>query len=173
MLLQRRSVGADVRNPFCRDTPRWRAARIDRLSGTRDFARWPTRNLRGGASRDHPIDVASARWGRSIPLPGTTNALSPFFSPDSQWIAFFADGSLKKVPVAGGPAVTICAADDGFGGSWASDNTIVFAAAPGSPLSRVPSTGGVLSRATTLEAERGEFSHRWPEVLPECQDGSV
>ena len=105
----------------------------------------------------------------SVPLPGTVNALSPFFSPDSQWIAFFADGSLKKVPVAGGPAVTICAADDGFGGSWASDNTIVFAAAPGSPLSRVPSTGGVLSRATTLEAERGEFSHRWPEVLPDTK----
>jgi serine/threonine protein kinase len=103
----------------------------------------------------------------SVPLPGTANALSPFFSPDSQWIAFFADGSLKKVPVAGGPSVTICAADDGFGGSWAPDDTIVFAATTGSSLSRVPSTGGVPSRATRLAADRGEFSHRWPEVLPD------
>jgi Tol biopolymer transport system component len=103
----------------------------------------------------------------SIAMPGTANAFSPFFSPDSQWIAFFADGSLKKLPVGGGPGVTICPADAGFGGSWAPDNTIVFAATTGSALSRVPSSGGTAVRATTLDADRGEFSHRWPAVLPD------
>lgn len=102
-----------------------------------------------------------------IPIPGTANAITPFFSPDSQWIGFFADGSLKKVPVAGGPPIAICAADTGFGGSWGIDNTIVFADATGSALSRVPAAGGTPSRATRLDAERGEFSHRWPELLPD------
>ena len=101
----------------------------------------------------------------ATPVAGATNATSPFFSPDSQWIGFFADGSLKKVAVTGGPPVTLCAADVGFGGSWAPDNTIVFSAATGSPLSRIAAAGGAVSRVTALDAARGEFSHRWPQVL--------
>jgi serine/threonine-protein kinase len=102
-----------------------------------------------------------------IPIPGTANAISPFFSPDSQWIGFFADGSLKKIPVNGGPPITLCAADEAFGGSWGIDDTIVFADATGSALSRVSAAGGAPSRATRLDAERGEFSHRWPQWLPD------
>lgn len=102
----------------------------------------------------------------SVPVPATANALSPFFSPDSQWIAFFADGKLKKVPVAGGPPVTICDAGGGFGGSWGSDGTIVFASEAGSALHRVSADGGTPERATRLDVARGEFSHRWPEFLP-------
>jgi serine/threonine-protein kinase len=101
------------------------------------------------------------------PIAGTIDAISPFFSPDSRWIAFFAQGKLKKVPLAGGPPVTICDADIGFGGSWGAANTIVFAATTGSPLSRVHADGGTPERATTLDAGRGEFSHRWPHVLPD------
>jgi eukaryotic-like serine/threonine-protein kinase len=48
-------------------------------------------------------------------LPGTENARDPFFSPDGQWIAFFADGRLKKVPVNGGPPVPLCEAANGAG----------------------------------------------------------
>ena len=102
----------------------------------------------------------------SVPVPGTTNALSPFFSPDSQWIGFFADGKLKKVPVAGGPAVTICDAGGGFGASWGNDGTIVFAPEAGSALQRVSAAGGEPARVTSLDVARGEFSHRWPEFLP-------
>jgi hypothetical protein len=101
-----------------------------------------------------------------VPVPATANALSPFFSPDSQWIGFFADGKLKKVPVAGGPAVTICDAGGGFGATWGDDGTIVFAPEAGSALQRVSGTGGEPARATTLDVARGEFSHRWPEFLP-------
>jgi Tol biopolymer transport system component len=103
----------------------------------------------------------------STPVPGSANAVSPFFSPDSQWIAFFADGKLKKMPVAGGPPIIVCDATIGFGGSWGADGTILFAPAPGSPLWRVPSAGGTPVRLTQLNAERGEFSHRWPEFLPD------
>jgi eukaryotic-like serine/threonine-protein kinase len=103
----------------------------------------------------------------STPLPGTVAAISPFFSPDGEWIAFFADGKLKKVPVRGGSVVTIADAADGLGGSWGNDGTIVFAAATGSGLQRVSAEGGAVSRASTLDVSRGEFSHRWPEFLPD------
>jgi len=49
-----------------------------------------------------------------LPIPGTTNAVGPFFSPDAQWVAFFADGQLKKVNLAGGPPVTLCEAPVGL-----------------------------------------------------------
>jgi serine/threonine-protein kinase len=100
-------------------------------------------------------------------VPGTTNALSPFFSPDSQWIGFFADGKLKKVPVAGGPPITLCDAGGGFGGTWGADGTIVFAPEAGSALQRVAAEGSTPVRVTTLDVSRGEFSHRWPEFLPD------
>jgi Tol biopolymer transport system component len=99
-------------------------------------------------------------------LQGTFGAVSPFFSPDGQWVAFFADGRLKKVPAAGGPPVVICDAADGLGGTWGTSGTIVFAAATGAALQRVSADGGVPSRATELDVSRGEFSHRWPEALP-------
>jgi eukaryotic-like serine/threonine-protein kinase len=99
-------------------------------------------------------------------IAASADAVSPFFSPDSQWIAFFAEGKLKKVPATGGTPVVICDAATGFGGSWGADDTIVFAPAPGSPLMRVSAGGGQPERLTRLDAGRGEFSHRWPELLP-------
>ncbi len=45
------------------------------------------------------------------------------FSPDGQWIGFFADGKLKKISVRGGAAVTLCDAPVGVGGSWSEDGT--------------------------------------------------
>jgi len=103
----------------------------------------------------------------AVPIPGTGDASGPFFSPDSRSIAFFADGKLKKVSVGGGAPVTVCDAAIGVGGTWGSGDTIVFAAATGSSLSQVSAAGGTPSRATTLDAGKGEFSHRWPELLPD------
>ena len=102
-----------------------------------------------------------------LPIPGTTNAIGPFFSPDSQWVAFFADGRLKKVNLAGGPPVTLCEAPVGLGGSWGSNDLIAFSSATGSGLSRVSAAGGMPERLTTLDVAQGEFSHRWPEWLPD------
>ncbi|MGH9254578.1 MAG: protein kinase domain-containing protein [Vicinamibacterales bacterium] len=101
------------------------------------------------------------------PLPGTTNAVAPFFSPDGRWIAFFADGQLKKVAAAGGAVITLCEAPVGLGGSWGPDDTIVFAPTTGSAIWRVAAEGGQPRRLTTLDASRGEFSHRWPQWLPD------
>lgn len=100
-------------------------------------------------------------------LQGTFGAVSPFFAPDGDWVGFFADGKLKKVPITGGAPVTICDAPDGLGGSWSSSGMIVFASATGAPLQQVPAGGGDVTRATELDVSRGEFSHRWPEFLPD------
>jgi serine/threonine-protein kinase len=102
-----------------------------------------------------------------VPIAGTTNAVDPFFSPDSQWVAFFADGQLKKVNLAGGAPITLCNAPVGLGGSWGPGDVIAFAAATGSGLSRVSAAGGTPQRLTTLDVAQGEFSHRWPEWLPD------
>ncbi len=67
---------------------------------------------------------------QASPLPGTEGAGNPFFSPDGQWIAFFAGRKLKKISVTGGATVTLCEAPYVRGGHWAEDGTIVFA--PGS-----------------------------------------
>jgi serine/threonine protein kinase/Tol biopolymer transport system component len=98
-------------------------------------------------------------------LPGTTNAVAPFFNPDGSWVAFFADGQLKKVALSGGMPIPLCEAQVGLGGSWAGD-TIVFASNTGSGLSTVPANAGRPQRVTNLDATKGEFSHRWPEWLP-------
>ncbi len=101
------------------------------------------------------------------PLAGTFGAISPFFSPDGQWVAFFAEGKLKKVPIRGGSPAIVCDAADGLGGSWSTNGTIVFAPGTGAALQRVSADGGTPARTTELDVTRGEFSHRWPEFLPD------
>ena len=97
---------------------------------------------------------------------GTEGAANPFFSPDGQWIAFFSGNKLKKVSVRGGAAVTLCDAPNGRGGSWGEDGTIVLAPEIYSGLSRVSSAGGTREAVSTLDKEKGETTHRWPQVLP-------
>jgi serine/threonine-protein kinase len=75
----------------------------------------------------------------ATPLLGTDNADSPFFSPDSQSIGFFADGKLKKIAVTGGAVVPLCDAPNGRGGAWSEDGTIVFSPDACSHL-QVPTT---------------------------------
>lgn len=94
-----------------------------------------------------------------MPLAGTTNARNPFFSPDSQWIGFFADGSLKTIAVTGGAAVTLCAVSNERGGWGSEDGSIVFQPAQSGGLSRVSSAGGTPAPLTKLGA--GEVTHRW------------
>ena len=84
-------------------------------------------------------------------IDGSDGAADPFFSPDGEWIGFFAHGSLKKLRIDGGTPVVLCAARAGAGASWARDGTIVFGGGPGGGLgARVGTDGGepvVLDRA--------------------------
>jgi len=102
------------------------------------------------------------------PIAGTDNAHEPFFSPDGQWIAYFADSKLKKIPIAGGQPLVICdvKGQNQRGGSWGPDDSVVFSADYVSPLFRVQAAGGKPEAITTLDAAKGERTHRWPQMLP-------
>ncbi len=114
------------------------------------------------------------RWldqGQFTSLPGTERGNTPSFSPDGQWIAFFANRKLRKMPVQGGSPVTLCDAP-GFprGASWGDDGNIVTAFnTETSALARVSSAGGAPSQVTQLNKQKGETAHAWPQVLPGSQ----
>jgi serine/threonine protein kinase/Tol biopolymer transport system component len=91
----------------------------------------------------------------------------PFWSPDGQWIAFFSEGKLKRVPSSGGPVQVICDAVAGRGGAWNSRGVIVFAPSTLGPLYRVPASGGAPVPVTKLDTSLGETTHRWPDFLPD------
>ena len=122
-------------------------------------------SARGGQQRlfVRPLSALDA-----YPVAGTEGAFGPFFSPKGEWIGFFSSGKLKKVQVTGGPVLTICNAPIGFGGAWASDGTIVFAPDNGSAILQVSADGGDPHAVTKLDTARGEFSHRWPELVPDA-----
>ena len=97
------------------------------------------------------------------PLPGTEDARSPFFSADGAWVGFFADDSLKKVALAGGPPQTLCPVGFPTGATWGPDDTIVFASIEQPGLMQVSAAGGEPSPLT--EPEEGA-SHLWPTFVP-------
>lgn len=77
------------------------------------------------------------------PLAGTDNASEPFWSPDSRYIAFFADARLKKIDRAGGPVQILCDALAAVGGTWNRNHDILIGGL--SNVQRVSDTGGELS----------------------------
>jgi Tol biopolymer transport system component len=97
-------------------------------------------------------------------LADTQGAFAPFFSPDGQWVAFFAPGKLKKISVEGGAAIALCDSLTGRGGSWGHDGNIIAVFEANGGLSRIPSAGGSPTPVTGLQS--GESTHRWPQVLP-------
>ncbi len=117
-----------------------------------------------GADQKQRLYLRALDQVEATPLSGTEGAIDPFFSPDGQWIAFFADGKLKKVATQGGAAVALCDAGAPRGGTWSEDGTIVFSPNIIGGLFGVSSAGGTPQPLTTLG--KGEGSHRWPQVLP-------
>ena len=105
----------------------------------------------------------------SVPIPGTEGAIFPFWSPDSRFIAFFAQKKLKKMELPGGVPLIICDAANGRGGAWNPDDVILFAPEGRTALYRVPASGGVPAKVTTLDDPTGEQeqSHRFPQFLPD------
>jgi Tol biopolymer transport system component len=100
-------------------------------------------------------------------LAGTEGAQYPFWSPDSGFVGFFADGKLKKIAVNGGPTQTLCDAPDGRGGTWNKDGMVVFSPSPTGVLYSVPVTGGVASPVTVKATSAGAEIHRFPHFLPD------
>jgi eukaryotic-like serine/threonine-protein kinase len=108
------------------------------------------------------LDAASSQA-----LAGTEDAAYPFWSPDSRFIGFFAEGKLKTIEAAGGPAQVLCDAVDGRSGSWNREGTIVFARAFNGPLYKISAGGGTPVQVTELDASQTENSHRWSQFLPD------
>ena len=107
-------------------------------------------------------------WVRNVsseevrPVSGTQeNSRHPIFSPDGEWVAYWADGQLKKVQIAGGTPVVLCDATNPTGWDWAGD-TVFFGQGDRGIMS-VSSNGGT---PVVVVAEDG-----WgPRMLP---DGEV
>jgi len=110
-------------------------------------------------------------WVRSLDtltaqaLAGTEGASSPFWSPDSRLLGFFAGGKLKKIEASGGPPITLCDAPNNRGGAWSRDGVIVFNPANLVALQKVSASGGVPTAATVLG--QGETAHMRPSFLPD------
>ena len=101
------------------------------------------------------------------PINGTERAQHPVFSPDGAWVAYVADGHLKKVRASGGASVTLAdSAAGGFGGAaWLDDGTLVYVPPSLLELRRVSAAGGpgtvVLSNAALAGGGIGQ-----PVALP-------
>ena len=114
-------------------------------------------------------------WVRSLESPdarslsGTDNARGPFWSPDSRSLAFFAEGKLKTIDAAGGPAQTVCEilnSSGGPGASWSRTGTILFARRTGG-LWKVAASGGEPTVTTVVDTTNGDASHAFPTFLPD------
>lgn len=108
-----------------------------------------------------PLDALESRI-----LAGTEGATYPFWSPDSRSVAFFAQTKLKRVDFSGGPPRELADVLVGRGGAWSESGTIVFCPRPLGPLYQVSEHGGVATPVTTLDVERAEAVHGFPQVLP-------
>jgi Tol biopolymer transport system component len=99
-------------------------------------------------------------------LEGTDGAAFPFWSADGKFLAFFADGRLKKVAASGGPVTVLADAPNARGGSWNQDNVIIFEPDYRDALWRMNASGGTPVRLTSMETHK-HTTHRWPRFLPD------
>ncbi len=99
-------------------------------------------------------------------LPGTDDAIFPFWSPDSRALGFFADAKVKTIELNGGSSTVVCDAPLGRGGAWGANGVIVFSAGPISPILQVNASGGTPTAVTRIDLAQ-HSSHRWPFFLPD------
>ena len=120
---------------------------------------------RGGARM---LYVRTLATRETVVLPGTENPTNPMFSPDGEWIAYFANGfELRRVPARGGSSTVIAEAPNHLGGgTWASDDAILYMPHPGTGIFRVSPEGGAPQQLTVPDIGAGEGSHAWPAAVP-------
>ena len=103
-------------------------------------------------------------------IEGTEGARYPFFSPDGEWVGFFANGKLQRVSMQGGAPLAVCDTPTvGRGATWAEDGTIVFD--PGAAgLMRVAAAGGAPKPITSRDNAFDRQDLSWPQFLPGGRD---
>jgi len=110
------------------------------------------------------IYVRSLHETEARVLEGTEGGDSPFFSPDGQWIGFFAGSKLRKIAVGGAALQTLADAPSHRGGDWGRDGFIYYAPTTIGAIWRVPEGGGAAAEVTRKEPDQDEISHRWPRL---------
>jgi eukaryotic-like serine/threonine-protein kinase len=110
--------------------------------------------------------VQSLEASQPIQIAGSAGATSPFWSPDSRWVAFFSGGRLYKVDPGAGVVLPVADVTPlSRGGAWGTDGTILLSWAVYGALYRVPAEGGVPVEATRLPSEHAGEAHRFPQFL--------
>jgi hypothetical protein len=110
--------------------------------------------------------VRDLGWPEAREIPGVDGSGSPFWSPDSKWVAFVSRGELKKAPLSGGPPQTLARVNTNLGGTWSAAGGILIGQV-GDGLYRVHPNGGAPVRATEPDRARGEVRHIAPQFLPD------
>ena len=101
----------------------------------------------------------------AVAIRGTESGMSPFFSPDGQWLGFVAQGKLQKVLITGGTPIVLCDECIAQGGSWADNGQIYFAYR--SALFSISDAGGNKpTQITTMGRQADEQGLRWVHALP-------
>ena len=157
------------------DAPRPDLVRLSLIPAEETFDRGFALSPDGRRLAYGATDEAGVRrvWIRALdaasgePLTGTEGGAYPFWSPDSQFVGFFAGGSVKKIAATGGAVQTLGEGPSRpRGGSWNTDDDILFAGWSG-PIRRVSANGGQSSVVPDLDVTRGEAALWWPAFLPD------
>jgi Tol biopolymer transport system component/predicted Ser/Thr protein kinase len=120
----------------------------------------------------HTPESLKALWVRQLDsdtaqhLDGTDGAFFPFWSADSRFIGFFAEGKLKKISASGGPVTTLADAPNPRGGAWSRDDIILFTPDFRDALYKIGAAGGRAVPVTTLDPTK-HTTHRWPFFMPD------
>ena len=111
----------------------------------------------------HDMDGLEGR-----PLPGTEGAISPFFSPDGEWLGFYdySRRELKKIAVTGGTPTSLCKPKAHLtGGSWGPDNTFIFAVDVNGLWCYTASGGMERLTVPDLNQSEAPLGHMCPQFL--------
>ncbi len=105
------------------------------------------------------------------PIPGTEGALSPCFSPDGKWLAFWSDEKMKKTLLSGGPVTVIFDSKTPTHPLpylfWGTDKEIYFSLGIAGGIYRVSADGGQYELIANTDSTEGQVSYRWPVLLPD------
>jgi eukaryotic-like serine/threonine-protein kinase len=136
---------------------------------------WPAAASPDGKRIVFSAEAASGGWQYYIrridelearPLPGTNGATQAVFSPDGKWLAFLADGKLRKLQIDGGTTpIPLTNANANDGADWTSHDEIILGADGRNGLGRVSAAGGQIVDVTKADTVGGQSQHLWPVVL--------
>jgi eukaryotic-like serine/threonine-protein kinase len=99
-------------------------------------------------------------------LDGTEGAYAMFWSEDGKSIGFFADSKLRRISASGGPVTVLADTPNARGGSWNTDNVILYTPDYRDSLWKINASGGAPERVTQLDPIK-HSTHRWPSFLPD------